>query len=235
MRPRSLQNLLFLRYVEGTPARYLAATIKENHSMSDSPEADREDRDPIIIADAGPLIRLAAAGLLDAIRLSNRQIILVDRVERETCEDQSKPFAKEIADWIRKSANGIKHVRTAIGFAIEGLEAEAEKPGADQEILTLLKKTKKNSGERAIREYVENIDPSDFRDALVLYEDSDVPNFMYAASAVLTLMTTRSFARYLKDHGLNQDAEEALLSIRPQFTLQDAVISTKETKSTFKI
>ncbi|MEN3150187.1 hypothetical protein ABCW43_23060 [Neorhizobium sp. IRAMC:178] len=35
------------------------------------------DRAPIVIADAGPLIRLAAAGLLDAMRLTNRKIVIV--------------------------------------------------------------------------------------------------------------------------------------------------------------
>ncbi len=43
----------------------------------------RDDRQPIIVADAGPLIRLAAAGLLDTMRGLNRRIVLVDRIEEE--------------------------------------------------------------------------------------------------------------------------------------------------------
>jgi hypothetical protein len=40
----------------------------------------RDDRQPIIVADAGPLIRLAAARLLGTLRGLNRRIVLVDRV-----------------------------------------------------------------------------------------------------------------------------------------------------------
>ena len=58
----------------------------------------RDDRQPIIVADAGPLIRLAAAGLLDTLRGLNRQIVLVDRVEAEVIGDRSKPFADEIGN-----------------------------------------------------------------------------------------------------------------------------------------
>ena len=58
------------------------------------------DRQPIIVADAGPLIRLAAAGLLDTLRGLNRRIVLVDRVRDEIIGDLSKPFAAEIAAWI---------------------------------------------------------------------------------------------------------------------------------------
>ena len=53
----------------------------------------RDDRQPIIVADAGPLIRLAAAGLLDTLRGLNRRVVLVDRIEDEVVGDQSKPFA----------------------------------------------------------------------------------------------------------------------------------------------
>ena len=60
----------------------------------------KNDRQPIIVADAGPLIRLAAAGLLDSVRGLNRRIVLVDRVEDEIVGDVSKPFAIEIKAWI---------------------------------------------------------------------------------------------------------------------------------------
>lgn len=48
------------------------------------------ERDPIVIADAGPLIRLAAADLLDAMRLTNRKIVIVDRIEEEVASDTAK-------------------------------------------------------------------------------------------------------------------------------------------------
>lgn len=42
-----------------------------------------DERAPIIIADAGPLTRLAAAGLLESLRAVDRRIVLVERVEDE--------------------------------------------------------------------------------------------------------------------------------------------------------
>ncbi len=42
------------------------------------------DRHPIIVADAAPLIRLAAAGILDTLRGLNRWILLVDQNRRAT-------------------------------------------------------------------------------------------------------------------------------------------------------
>ena len=49
------------------------------------------DRRPTIVADAGPLIRLAAAGILDTLRGLNRRIVLVDRVEDEVVGDLRMP------------------------------------------------------------------------------------------------------------------------------------------------
>ena len=60
-----------------------------------------DERDPIVMADTGPLIRLAAAGLLDGLRATNRRVVIVDRVEAEATQDRSKPFANEIADMDR--------------------------------------------------------------------------------------------------------------------------------------
>jgi hypothetical protein len=49
------------------------------------------DRQPIIVADAGPLIRLAAAGLLDALRGLNRRLVLVDRKIGLHEQDRNSP------------------------------------------------------------------------------------------------------------------------------------------------
>ena len=64
-----------------------------------------DERDPIVMADTGPLIRLAAAGLLDGLRATNRRVVIVDRVEAKSTHDRSKPFANEIADWIERNAD----------------------------------------------------------------------------------------------------------------------------------
>src|ERR1700712_6088218 len=108
-------------------------------------------RDPIIIADAGPLIRLAAAGLLDSMRLTNRQVVVVDRVEEEACGDPSKPFAAEILAWMARMKGAIEHAETLEGIAIAALRLRDPTP----ENQLMLKRAMRNSGERAIREYVE--------------------------------------------------------------------------------
>ncbi|OLP52693.1 hypothetical protein BJF92_14910 [Rhizobium rhizosphaerae] len=169
-----------------------------------------ETRDPIIIADARPLIRLAAADLLEAIRLTNRQIVLVDRVEDEVCGDPSKPFASEVADWLSRMQDAVIRAPTLEGLAIATLRQQSAQGNAAA--AERLKKALRHSGERAIREYVEMIEPSDVETALVLYEDGAVPNLMSAANVPMVLMTTRAFVREVIDRGYNGDALQALES-----------------------
>src|SRR5215218_2346919 len=86
------------------------------------------DAQPIIVADAGPLIRLAAAGLLESLRGLNRRIMLIDRIEEEVTEDKSKPFAREIAAWIETMGEAILRAETAIGYGIRALQARERNP-----------------------------------------------------------------------------------------------------------
>ena len=169
--------------------------------------------DPIIIADTGPLIRLAAANLLDAMRLTNRQVVIVDRIEEEACGDANKPFAAEIAQWIDRMGAAITHAQTLEGVAIRTLRAEAATPEDAQN----LKRKLRNSGERAIREYVESISPRDADSVLVLYEDGAIPKLMQAADVPLTLMTTRAFANLLSERGHNRDAARALDAVSAEY------------------
>jgi len=81
-----------------------------------------DPRDPIVMADTGPLIRLAAAGLLDGLRATDRRVVIVDRLEVEAAQDQSKPFAAEIAKWIARNADTIERPRTVVGAGIEQLD-----------------------------------------------------------------------------------------------------------------
>ena len=113
----------------------------------------RDDRQPIIVADAGPLIRLAAAGLLDTMRGLNRQIVLVDRIEDEVIGDRSKPFANEVAAWIESSGDSILRVRTVVGAGIESLRSKKRTPEEER----LLKTALRNSGELALREFARSL------------------------------------------------------------------------------
>jgi hypothetical protein len=170
------------------------------------------------MADTGPLIRLAAAGLLDGLRATNRRVVIVDRVEAEATGDRSKPFANEIADWIERNSGAIERPRTIIGFGIEKLQSEVRTPGQDR----LLKAALRNSGEKAMREFLESWVPGT-QGALVVYEDEDVPQSLQSTRVALMLMTTRRFARQLVEWGINVDAVSALEEVAKTFNTRPSM------------
>src|SRR5881409_3337076 len=124
-------------------------------------------RQPIILADAGPLIRLAAAGLLDTLRGLNRRIVLVDRVEDEIVGDRSKPFAAEIAAWLATMGEAILRVETVTGHGVAALKAQTRTPEQER----LLKSALRDSGELALREFLGHWHPTETAAAIVVYED----------------------------------------------------------------
>jgi len=184
----------------------------------------RDDRQPIIVADAGPLIRLAAAGLLDTLRGLNRQIVLVDRVEAEVIGDRSKPFADEIAGWIERSGDAVLRVQTVVGVGIASLRARDRTPQEDR----LLKTALRDSGELAVREFVGHWHPTDSASVLVLYEDARVAVLFLDSDFSVTLMTTLAFAETIAEWGVNADAVAALEGIAGQFSLKPALVGTYE-------
>jgi len=177
-------------------------------------------REPIIVADAGPLIRLAAAGLIDTLRGFNRRIVLVDRVEDEVVGDLSKPFATEIRAWIDRMGDAVERVHTVTGEGIASLRAR-ERSAADD---ALLKAALRDSGEQAVREFVGRWQPGETGTAIVLYEDRKVPVLFLDADFPVTLMTTRYFASLAASWGVNGDAEAALEAISDQFDLKPALV-----------
>jgi hypothetical protein len=178
----------------------------------------RNSRQPIIMADTGPMIRLAAAGLLDTLRLLNRRVVIVDRVEEEAIADLTKPFAPEIKAWIESMGDAIHHANTVEGRGIASLRDSPKSP----QLAALLKKAMRNSGERALREFVELHAPQSMDEAIVLYEDIDTHNLLSAAMVPLTAVTTRRFAQLLSEWGINADAVGMLESITPNFDLRPA-------------
>jgi hypothetical protein len=174
-----------------------------------------DERDPIVIADTGPLIRLAAAGLLDGLRATNRRVVIVDRVEAEATRDPSKPFAQEIAAWIARNGDTIERPRTVVGIGIEKLEESTRTPEEER----LLKSALRNSAERAIRDFLEDWIPGT-PGALVVFEDEDVPQTLQTTRVPLILMTTRRFARQLADWGVNVDAVAAMEDVAKTFKIK---------------
>jgi hypothetical protein len=179
---------------------------------------NNRERQPIIVADTGPMIRLAAAGLLDTLRLLNRRVVLVDRVEEEATADLTKPFAKEIKTWIEEMGDAIQHALTVEGQGIASLRQSPQSPERER----FLKKALRNSGERALREFVEIHAPQTIDEAFVLYEDIDTHNLLSASSVPLTAVTTRRFVQLLVEWGINTDAVGILESITPDFDLRPA-------------
>ncbi|PYE86513.1 hypothetical protein [Phyllobacterium leguminum] len=179
-----------------------------------------DQRGPVIIADPGPLLRLAAAGLLDAIRLTNRQIVIVDMVELEACHrNPDKPFAKEILEWIERSGEAVRRVETVEGIAYKALQAREP----TQENLARLKKMQRDGGERAVRDFIEELEPKDIRSVLVVHEDQQVPKLMRASQVPLHLMTTRLFLQSLARQGMKIDVSAAVEAIKHvPFTLAEA-------------
>jgi hypothetical protein len=184
----------------------------------------RDDRQPIIVADAGPLIRLAAAGLLDTLRGLNRRVVLVDRVEDEVIGDPSKPFAGEISDWIERSGDTVLRVQTVVGVGIASLRSRARTAQEDK----LLKTALRDSGELALREFVGHWQPTESASALVVYEDAKVAALFLDSEFSVTLMTTLAFAETIAEWGVNADAVAALEGIAGRYNLKPALVGTYE-------
>lgn len=178
------------------------------------------DRQPIVVADAGPLIRLAAAGILDTLRGLNRRIVLVDRVEEEVVGDLSKPFAAEIAAWIDGLGEAALRVETVIGIGVAALRARPRTPAGD----ALLKSALRDSGEQALREFVTHWHPTEASSAVVLYEDRKVATLFLDVEFPVTLMTTRAFVATVTRWGINQDAIAALEAISGLYDLKPALV-----------
>jgi hypothetical protein len=179
------------------------------------------DRQPIIVADAGPLIRLAAAGLLGTLRGLNRRIVLVDRVEDEVVGDRSKPFAAEIAAWLDSMGEAILHVQTVTGVGIAALREKPRNLEQDR----LLKSALRDSGELALREFLGHWRPAETGSAIVVYEDRRVAALFVEADFPVTIMTTRKFAETIVEWGINVDAVKSLDAIADRYDLKPARIA----------
>lgn len=177
-------------------------------------------RDPVLIADTGPLLRLAAAGLLDSMCLTNRQIVIVDMVEHEACHrDPERPFAKDILSWIERSGGAVSRIQTREGMAFKFAQLLEKTPNN----LALLKKMQRDSGDRAVRDFIEDLEPKELRSVLVVHEDQQVPKVMRMSAVPIHLMTTRLFLQVLARQGMNIDLDAALKAIRDvPFSLAEA-------------
>lgn len=173
---------------------------------------EANNKAPVIIADTGPLLRLAAADLLDYMRLTNRRVVLIDMVEDEACKRNPQAlFAKEIAEWINRNEDLIQRVETDTGFALQQAKIVADENPDDPKAQDRFYRLKKNGGERAIIDYItETLKPDDLSDALIIYEDDAVPKKMKAAGYPAVLVSTKEFISGLEGQGMNINVKEAI-------------------------
>ena len=110
---------------------------------------------------------------------------------------------------------------TAIGIGVATLKSRQRT--AEEE--AVLKASLRDSGELALREFVDRWRPTEASSAIVLYEDRKVPPLMLGAEYPLTLMTTRTFVRVVQSWGVNIGAVAALEAIADRYDLKPALIA----------
>lgn len=156
----------------------------------------------VVIPDMSPLIHLAAAGRLPLLQEFGR-VVVMDIVAHEASEDLTKPWAREVADWLRKgqepgSNQPVEVVKTEVG------EAYRLARQADPNF------TMRDAGERAIRDWLVDSLPEIGGPALVIYEDKRMPGLIQREhlEAVVVMATTRAVLTFAQERGLIASAEE---------------------------
>lgn len=160
------------------------------------------------MVDAGSLLRLAAASMLDALVRAGRPMILIDMVEREACHGQPNDLlARDIARWVDQTASGIARTETIEGIARGVLEQRTFR-SRDQ-----LERFNRDGAVRAIRSYVESLVPEDASMLLVVHEDRRLPWLLRATQVPVHLMTTRFFLQTLQRDGFGAKVDAAAEAI----------------------
>jgi predicted nucleic acid-binding protein len=157
----------------------------------------------VVVPDMSPLIHLAAAGRLLLLHEFGH-VVVMDIVAHEASDDLTKPWAREVADWLRKgqeagSNQPVEIVKTEIGEAYRL---------ARQTDPTF---TMRDAGERAIRDWLVDSLPDIGGPALVIYEDKRMPSLIQREHLedVVVMATTRAVLTFAQERGLIASAEEA--------------------------
>lgn len=163
--------------------------------MSALPFADL--RPKLVMADSSPLIHLAAVDQLDLLFRFGGEVVIADVVHHETCLDQSKAFAPEIAAWIDlHEGHGLTVGETELGPVYKmAVEQNVPRP--------------RNSGERAIVEWLAEKIVHEGGPALIIYENGKVPNMLRREGLPedVVVVTTRYFLKLAQERGFLADAE----------------------------
>lgn len=151
-------------------------------------------RPTVVMADSSPLIHLAAVGLLDLLPAFG-PVVIADVVQLETCLDLTKPFAAEIAAWIDGNAD-VRVEETDLG-PIYRLAIEQNKPRP------------RNSGERAIVDWLADNIVHEGGPSLIVYENGKIPNMLRREGLPedVVVTTSRYFLQLAQVRGLIDDAD----------------------------
>lgn len=156
----------------------------------------------VVVPDMSPLIHLAAAGRLTLLQEFGR-VVVMDIVAYEASDDLTKPWAREVAEWLRSgqeagSNQPVNVVKTEIGEAYRL---------ARQTDPTF---TMRDAGDRAIRDWLVDTLPEVDGPALVIYEDKRMPRLIQREhlDEVVVLATTRAVLIFAEERGLIPSAEE---------------------------
>ena len=161
----------------------------------------------IVIPDMSPLIHLAAAEQLSLLHEFGR-VIVMDIVAYEASSDLEKPWANEVAMWLKRgqesgSNQPVEIVKTEVGEAYR-LARIADPSFKFQD-----------AGERAIRDWLVDTLPEVGGPALVIYEDKKMPKLIEREqlSDVVVVATTRAVLAFAEERGLIESAEDVWNSI----------------------
>ncbi|MCE2965245.1 MAG: hypothetical protein LW855_05575 [Alphaproteobacteria bacterium] len=172
----------------------------------------------IIIPDTSPLIHLAAAGMLNLLNQAG-EVVLVDMVVLEATERLDKPYARDIADWIKEclkpgSNQPLRIVQTEIG------ELYAAKKLVDPVYKS------RGAGEAAVLMWLSEEVEKTGREVMVVYENGKVPELIRrnALDIDIAVLTTRAFLRFAAEKGYIDDAEavwRAIAAVVPSVSAAD--------------
>lgn len=156
----------------------------------------------VVVPDVAPLIHLAAGGVLHLLSSYGR-VVIMDAVAFEATRYPDKPYAKEIAEWLKhgqmkNSNHPVEIQKTEAGYTYKMTVKSDPKYRA------------KHAGERAIRDWLADTLPELGGAVLVIYEDARVPDLLerQKLDGFVMTATTKTFLHFSERQGLVTSAEE---------------------------
>jgi len=154
----------------------------------------------LIVTDAGPLITLAVADALDALKLLGVRVIIPDMVQFEVIRHVDKPGAQEFLMWLGENKDVVE-----IG--------DTEEYAEFTELLALNPALRtRNRGEMAAAEVLARELEGGLDAGLLLFEDSDIKkaSFLVRLPERVLVLSTSTFLHGLQRRQLIADAAEIL-------------------------